>query len=254
MRLTSKKEDVLAKTGGKCAYCGCDLSLRSMTIDHIQPQSQGGTHELENLLPACKTCNTYKGGRTVEEYKKYLAHSIGGVIRSNKLLHNCERWGYLQGKTSPKEISFYYERIGLTCVMRDVAEAEKRKEQDKMTNDGGRWTIGLARRLNRVLANKELNGDSELVKILAEGLVNLADEVRDRAWHLTSEARPSPGFQGNAAILALKTDGTAQLVVYDAGRDVFFPFTQDAREPIEPEKVLYWRMLVLPAYEDFNNG
>lgn len=49
-----------------CVYCNCYFTLdsygkkSSLTIDHIVPQSKGGTHDLENLVPACMGCNTRK--------------------------------------------------------------------------------------------------------------------------------------------------------------------------------------------------
>lgn len=30
------RELVLNKYGGKCAYCGCDLTLSTMQVDHIK--------------------------------------------------------------------------------------------------------------------------------------------------------------------------------------------------------------------------
>jgi 5-methylcytosine-specific restriction endonuclease McrA len=38
-----------------------------MTIDHIIPRSQGGTHQWSNLVAACPACNHRKGGRTLEQ-------------------------------------------------------------------------------------------------------------------------------------------------------------------------------------------
>lgn len=50
----------------KCYMCGQTLdhedsnSHAAITIDHIWPQCFGGESEDENLLPACKSCNTKK--------------------------------------------------------------------------------------------------------------------------------------------------------------------------------------------------
>jgi 5-methylcytosine-specific restriction endonuclease McrA len=33
------------------------------TVDHVVPQSLGGTDDIENLVPCCKTCNSKKGSR-----------------------------------------------------------------------------------------------------------------------------------------------------------------------------------------------
>lgn len=50
-----------------CAYCG--RSDVPMTVDHVVPLSKGGQHEWENVVAACKTCNSKKGNRPVETMK-----------------------------------------------------------------------------------------------------------------------------------------------------------------------------------------
>lgn len=48
-----------------CAYCGA--RPERMTIDHVIPLCQGGNNEPRNLVPACVSCNSRKGGRTPEQ-------------------------------------------------------------------------------------------------------------------------------------------------------------------------------------------
>ena len=72
------KQKILDKTNGSCAYCGTDLSLESMTVDHIIPISKEGSNDLDNLFPACSTCNHLKDSMTLEEFnamKKTLRES-----------------------------------------------------------------------------------------------------------------------------------------------------------------------------------
>lgn len=45
--------------GGRCAYC---LGMAT-TIDHIEPLALGGQNALENLVPACRSCNSSKGAK-----------------------------------------------------------------------------------------------------------------------------------------------------------------------------------------------
>lgn len=56
---------VYAEHGTACAYCG---DPDGTTIDHVIPRSKGGTDDLENLRPACRTCNTSKGTKDVDEW------------------------------------------------------------------------------------------------------------------------------------------------------------------------------------------
>jgi hypothetical protein len=48
-----------------CHYCG---SRRHLSIDHKIPESKGGMTEAENLLTACKRCNSEKGTLDYEEF------------------------------------------------------------------------------------------------------------------------------------------------------------------------------------------
>lgn len=42
----------------RCAYCGD--SKAPLTQDHVVPISKGGPHTIENIVPACRRCNTAK--------------------------------------------------------------------------------------------------------------------------------------------------------------------------------------------------
>ena len=55
---------------GECAYCG---SREDLTLDHVVPLSRGGTHAIDNLVAACKPCNSRKGSRDELEFRALLA-------------------------------------------------------------------------------------------------------------------------------------------------------------------------------------
>jgi len=62
----------LLETHPECVYCEARFdpasSTRCRTIDHVLPLVRGGTNASDNLVPACKTCNSSKNKRTVEEW------------------------------------------------------------------------------------------------------------------------------------------------------------------------------------------
>lgn len=45
----------------KCAYCNNSFEC----FDHVTPLSRGGKHSIENLVPACTTCNSSKHAKSL---------------------------------------------------------------------------------------------------------------------------------------------------------------------------------------------
>ncbi len=41
-----------------CVHCG---TRRSLSVDHVHPESLGGKTELSNLQTLCRSCNSRKG-------------------------------------------------------------------------------------------------------------------------------------------------------------------------------------------------
>lgn len=50
-----------------CAYCG---EAKPLIREHKVPICRGGTNDITNIVPACKTCNSRKGRKTAAEYLK----------------------------------------------------------------------------------------------------------------------------------------------------------------------------------------
>jgi 5-methylcytosine-specific restriction endonuclease McrA len=61
--------ETLAYFNGHCAYCG--EPMNPPTQDHMMPISRGGAHLIENIVPACGTCNSRKHTRNLLEYLIY---------------------------------------------------------------------------------------------------------------------------------------------------------------------------------------
>jgi 5-methylcytosine-specific restriction endonuclease McrA len=57
------RKNVLLRDRYTCQYCGKEFSPAFLTLDHVIPTSQGGKTKWENLVTACKACNTRKGNR-----------------------------------------------------------------------------------------------------------------------------------------------------------------------------------------------
>jgi len=55
--------EILEVHNHRCAYCLCND--RPLTMDHVIPISKGGEHSADNIVPACRPCNSRKGNRPV---------------------------------------------------------------------------------------------------------------------------------------------------------------------------------------------
>ncbi len=61
----------LAKRDGQwCHYCEKQKPLDKLTFDHKNPKSKGGSLGEENIVLACRPCNTMKADMSYEEFYK----------------------------------------------------------------------------------------------------------------------------------------------------------------------------------------
>ena len=68
-RKLSKKE-VFLRDRFTCQYCG--KKAQDLTLDHVVPRRQNGSHTWENVVAACNRCNLRKAGRTPSEARMTL--------------------------------------------------------------------------------------------------------------------------------------------------------------------------------------
>ena len=70
------KHVLFGQQEGLCAGCKGDFAFRNFTIDHVVPQSRGGTDHLDNLQLLCGACNSVKGDRPMEYLMARLAEMV----------------------------------------------------------------------------------------------------------------------------------------------------------------------------------
>jgi 5-methylcytosine-specific restriction endonuclease McrA len=56
--LSGEQWDAITDAWGGCAYCG--TTARPLQRDCVLAISRGGRYTLENVVPACRSCNTSK--------------------------------------------------------------------------------------------------------------------------------------------------------------------------------------------------
>ena len=66
------RNELHERDGWKCHYCG-NSNPGELTLDHKTPRSRGGDDSDENLITACKSCNSRKRNKTYDEYLEWLA-------------------------------------------------------------------------------------------------------------------------------------------------------------------------------------
>ena len=104
---------VWRKTEGLCYYCGSQLP-DCFETDHVVPKSKGGTDEITNLVPCCKSCNSSKGTKTVEEYRHRRASGALFTAKQIDCLVKFDLWLELQSriKARAETIKFWFENKG----------------------------------------------------------------------------------------------------------------------------------------------
>ncbi len=85
-RAALNRRAVFARDGGRCQYCGAAAE----NIDHVIPRSRGGPHTWENVVAACRPCNSRKEDR--------LLHEAGLVLRRRP--------------TAPRELTWIIVAVG----------------------------------------------------------------------------------------------------------------------------------------------
>lgn len=69
----AERQEKFARLGNVCYYCG---DAKRLTVDHDIPLVRGGTDDISNILPACKSCNSRKRTLTAEEFIRSSRRSV----------------------------------------------------------------------------------------------------------------------------------------------------------------------------------
>jgi len=115
------RQRILEKYNSKCAYCGCNLTIDTLSIDHIEPKFRHysdkellslnrirGICSPQNFNPSCKSCNSSKGTFTIEKWRIEIELKHKRLLRDSSSYRLLFRYGLI---TINNSVKFYFERI-----------------------------------------------------------------------------------------------------------------------------------------------
>ena len=119
---------------GRCAYCGCELELKDMQVDHFNSvYAYDGKDELENYMPSCRQCNFYKSTGTVEQFRQNLKETMLRGLKKTFQYRLLVKYDLIQ--ENDKEIKFYFEEHE-NRVTHKIPEANKHNGNPYLTFKG----------------------------------------------------------------------------------------------------------------------
>ena len=113
---------VYDKCNGRCAYCGKELTIKQMQVDHIEPHwhtltedqarragLKKGSHDLENLNPSCSRCNKWKSTYSLEMFREVIQKSIDRLERDTPNFRLAKDYNLIN--LTGNYVVFYFEKM-----------------------------------------------------------------------------------------------------------------------------------------------
>ena len=105
----AERQQIYEKFGGRCAYCGCEITIKDMQADHVVPLHLGGEDDISNLYPACRACNHYKSTFTMEKFREMIRRAPAVLMKNSATYRNLVRFGLIK-HPEKTVLRFYFER------------------------------------------------------------------------------------------------------------------------------------------------
>lgn len=131
------REFVYAKYNGRCAYCGHEITLKEMQVDHIIPQRLGGPDNLGNYNPSCRICNHYKRATRLETWRTVFLGELIKRIKKIYIVKVAERYGMITFHEWDRK--FYFEKVNSNQLILECSECRKYHNVKDMIFSDGKW-------------------------------------------------------------------------------------------------------------------
>lgn len=95
-----KQDAIYKKTDGHCHICRKKLARKNYgkhgtrgawEVEHSNPRTKGGTNRLQNLLPACVSCNRSKQASSTQTARRKNGFKAAPLSRAKK------KWNVIKG-------------------------------------------------------------------------------------------------------------------------------------------------------------
>ena len=103
------------KYGGRCAYCGREIAIEDMQVDHLVPQilfkdkvANGNPNDFSNLMPSCRICNHYKRANTLEYFRECIETIPQKLAKRQYIYKVGIAYGFFSDKRRGP-LKFYFE-------------------------------------------------------------------------------------------------------------------------------------------------
>ena len=151
------REQVRQRANFACEYCGVTEtnSGGGLTIDHFQPQSQGGSDDLENLIYCCHRCNEYKSDFWP---RNETASSLWNPRLSSPDTHFLETEdGVLHATSAVGRFTLQWLRLNRSALITHRLQKRRRSQQEALLKhyEGVITLIQQVREQERLLVEKQ---------------------------------------------------------------------------------------------------
>lgn len=123
------RKKIHLKYNGKCGYCGKDIDIKDMQIDHIIPKRNFvsdvknnikvpdflkhltivDVNHFDNLMPSCRVCNNWKKTFYLELFRYEIGEQVKRLKAYSANYRLATRYGLIEETEKP--IVFYFEKI-----------------------------------------------------------------------------------------------------------------------------------------------
>ncbi len=87
----------------------CEMELlEGNDVIPLEGWSEKGSDTLDNMLPACRSCNHYKSRSTLDGFRRMVENMPSALMRDSVTYRNAVRFGLVT--PTPHPIIFYFER------------------------------------------------------------------------------------------------------------------------------------------------